>query len=182
MLYITVEGGRTMRLAKIAMLLAALMLLIASTSAIAGGNNPQQRPFWGNFSGEATFPSSEDCGITQVPFQTLSNTEGMMTHMGRSEMFTSHCATPDGSAAVGGMATLVAANGDEVSLTYSATTVAGPPVSPVIIQVAEFIIVGGTGRFEGASGMLTGMVYITFEGFDDPAWPIEFVVAGTIVY
>jgi len=166
-----------MKLVKFAMLLAALTLLIASTSAVANDNDPQTRPFWGNFTGEAMFPLSEDCG--QVPFQTLSSTEGVMMHMGRSELFTAHCATPDGSAAVGGVATLVAANGDEVSLTYSARTEAGPPV---IMQVAEFIIVGGTGRFEGASGVLTGMVYITFLGFDVPAWPIEFVLAGTIMY
>ena len=42
----------------------------------------------------------------------------------------------------------------------------------------DSFIVGGTGRFEGATGLLTGMVYVTFEGFDDPSWPIEFVLAG----
>jgi hypothetical protein len=80
---------------------------------------------------------------------------------------------------VGGVATFTAANGDEVWATYTATTVAPPPL---IVQEADFIIVGGTGRFEHASGHLWGMVYVTFEGFDDPSWPLRFVFAGTIAY
>ena len=34
----------------------------------------------------------------------------------------------------------------------------------------------------GASGTLIGMVYVTFEGLDDPAWPLEFAFVGTITY
>jgi len=52
----------------------------------------------------------------------------------------------------------------------------------IIVQQGTFTIFGGTGRFENATGFLQGTVYVTFEGFDDPSWPIEFVFAGMIAY
>jgi hypothetical protein len=39
-----------------------------------------------------------------------------------------------------------------------------------------------TGRFDGATGSLEGMVYIEFLGFEVPNWPLEFVLTGWIVY
>ena len=158
----------------------ALALVLAATSVLAG-ENPNPRPFWGHFEGEVTFPASDAClGITGAPYQTVSIVEGNMTHLGRTDLITIHCSTLDGSAAVDGHGILTSANGDEVWVIYTATTVIPPP--PLIVQEADIIIVGGTGRFEGASGRLDGMVYVTFEGFADPSWPIRFVVAGWIVY
>lgn len=158
----------------------ALVLVFAVTSAVSTAANPKLRPFKGSFSGEATFPFSDAClDITGAPFQTLTASEGKMTHMGRTQLSTSHCSTIDGSAAVGGEATFTAANGDEIWATYTAVTMAGPPL---IVQESSFVIVGGTGRFENATGRLLGMVYVTFEGFDDPSWPLEFVFAGAISY
>ena len=62
---------------------------------------------------------------------------------------------------------------------FTAVTVAPPPL---IVQEADFVIVGGTGRFEHATGWLRGVVYVTFEGFEDPSWPIEFAIAGAVAY
>lgn len=169
-----------MRLRSFLCVTMALGFVITGTSAFGADKQPKLRPFWGNLAGEATFPESEACSeVTGAPWQTLSVTEGKMTHLGRTALSTAHCSTPDGSFAVGGVATFTAANGDQVWATYTATTVAGPPL---IVQEADFIIVGGTGRFENASGHLVGMVYVTFEGFDDPSWPLKFVFAGTIAY
>ncbi len=157
-----------------------MVLVLVATSTVSLAKNPKLRPFKGTFAGEATFPMNGAClDLTGAPWQTLSETEGRMSHLGRTHLSTSHCSTFDGMAAVNGVATFTAANGDEVWATYTATTIAPPPL---IVQQSNFVIVGGTGRFEGASGQLIGMVYVTYEGEDDPSWPIEFVFAGTIAY
>jgi hypothetical protein len=157
-----------------------LGLVLVATSAIGADKPPKPRPFWGNLTGEATFPLSDACsGVTGVPFQTVATTEGKMTHLGRTVGISTHCSTLDGSAAVGGEVTFTAANGDQVWAVYTATTVAGPPV---IVQEGHFIIVGGTGRFADASGHFWSTVYVTYEGPADPSWPLRFVFAGTITY
>ena len=168
-----------MRLRRCMCVVMVLGLLFVATSAIGADKPPKPRPFWGNLAGEVTFPGSEACsGVTGVPFQTVSTTEGKMTHLGRTVAIFTHCSTADGSAAVGGEGTLTAANGDQVWVTYTAITVAPPPL---IVQEADVWIVGGTGRFEHASGHLLGMVYVTAGEIGDP-WPIKMVVAGTIAY
>lgn len=43
-------------------------------------------------------------------------------------------------------------------------------------------IVGGTGRFMGATGTVEMIGHVTFEGFQDPSWPISFVWTGSISY
>ena len=160
-----------------------LALALTSMSVIARDTNPHQRPFWGSFEGETTFPFTGAClDLTGVPFETLSQSEGKMTHMGRTGLHTSHCATPDGGAALNGQAVFTAANGDEVWTEYSAITVQGPPATLIIGQEVTMVIIGGTGRFEGATGGLEGMVYIEFLGFGEPSWPLSFVLAGWIVY
>ena len=160
--------------------LVILALLLIAAATVSAGDNPRLRPFNGALAGEATFPASDAClDVTGAPFQTLSSSVGRMSHLGLTELSTAHCSTLDGSAAVAGEATFTAANGDQLWATYTAVTVAPPPL---IIQEADFVIVGGTGRFENATGWLRGVVYVSFEGFDDPSWPIEFVVAGAVSY
>jgi len=160
-------------------LLAAFVLVFAATTVFAGDGTATLRPIWGQVTGEVSFPASDAClDITGAPFQTVTEAEGRMTHLGRTEVSLSHCATADGQA-VAGAARFTAANGDEIWASYSAHTVAPPPM---IVQEAEFIITGGTGRFAAASGRLRATVYVTFEGMEDPSWPIALVFAGTIAY
>jgi len=157
-----------------------LTLMLFSMSVIAGETNLKPRPFWGSFEGEVSFPLTEACkDVTGVPFQTVSGTNGQMTHMGRTTLVTTHCSTPDGGAAVDGHAIFTAANGDEVWADYYALTVQPPPY---IEQDITMVINGGTGRFQNASGNLQGRVYIEFQGFADPGWPIEFFLTGSIIY
>jgi len=137
-------------------------------------------PFNGRFAGEATFPESDVClALTGAPWQTLSSSVGTMSHFGRTELSTAHCSTLDGSAAVAGEATFTVENGDQLRATYTAVTVAPPPL---IVQEIDFVVVGGTGRFENATGWLRGVAHVTFEGYDDPSWPIEFAIAGSVAY
>ncbi len=160
-------------------LLAGFALMIGATTVLADDGVAAMRPMWGHAAGEASFPASDACiGISGVPFQTVTEAFGRMTHLGRTEILLSHCATDDGRA-VAGVARFIAANGDEIWASYTAYTVAPPPV---IVQEAEFTITGGTGRFAAASGRLRATVYVTFQGFEDPSWPIELVFAGTIAY
>jgi hypothetical protein len=160
--------------------IVVLALVLMTAAAVSTAADPKTRPFKGSAAGEATFPESGAClGVTGAPWQTVSVTAGRISHLGQMTLTTTHCSTLDGSAAVGGEAIFTAANGDQLRATFTAVTVAPPPL---IVQQAEFVIVGGTGRFENATGWLQGAVYVTFEGFEDPSWPIEFAFAGAVAY
>ena len=79
---------------------------------------------------------------------------------------------------------LVAANGDEVWMTYSGYApypVIGVP-STIVVDV-DFTIVGGTGRFADASGggEMTG--YVEFPGeLTLGPWPASWIWKATIRY
>jgi hypothetical protein len=149
------------------------------TTSASGGESPTLRPFWGHFRGEATFPESEACrDVHGQPFQTVTAAQGEMTSLGPTTYSGTHCATLDNHS-VRGEATLTAADGDQVRAAYMGRAVAPPPL--IVVQ-AEWTIIGGTGRFEGATGRAVGMAYVTFEGFDVPAWPLERAVAGMIAH
>ena len=135
------------------------------------------RPFWGHLSGTVTFPETDKClEISGQRFQTVGVAEGEVTPLGRTSYRSTHCATEDGRS-LNGELTLTAENGDLVHLTFTAVTLEPPPL---IVQQVELIIDGGTGRFAKASGQVIGMVYATFMGYDDPEWPFEMALAGTI--
>jgi hypothetical protein len=151
--------------------ITALILSLFTMSAVAG-DNPKARPFKGTLYGEATFLPDNDC---DSGFITLASTRGDLSHLGDTLYESSHCTGP---VAIG-TGSLVAANGDELYFNYYTPTV---EVGPIIIQEGTFFITGGTGRFAGAIGEVTGTIYITFEGMADPSWPIEIVFAGTLVY
>jgi len=166
-------------------ILACLVMISGLLVAIPTSSSERAsvpRPFWGKLTGEATFPFSDAClEVTGVPWQTLSASEGKMTHLGLTALSTSHCSTPDGSAALHGLATFTAANGDQLWTAFTSETVVWPsPPQMLLVQETNHTIVGGTGRFENASGHLSGMVYVIWEGLQDPSWPLEFVLAGTI--
>lgn len=160
------------------------IILPAASGAMAqptmSHSQAQLRPFWGTMKGEASFVLSSECS-TQ-PVLTVSTNEGKATHLGRSTLVTSHCASSDGSQALDGHATFAGANGAEVTATYTGHTVAAS--AQLIVEEGEFTILGGTGRFKHAVGRVPFTVYIspvsppTLEA----KWPIEFVFAGTISY
>jgi len=141
------------------------------------GSEPELRPFWGHVAGSATFPKSDDClEISGQPFRTVATAVGEVTPLGPSTFRSAHCVTEDGRALEGKL-TLTSENGDQVHLSYTGFMVEPPPL---IVQQIELIIDGGTGRFAQASGQALGMVYVTFKGYDEPEWPIEMALAGTV--
>ena len=163
-----------------------LVLLVAcfSVTAVGNGDNPKPRPFKGSMSGEATFDfvSGACLDVTGAPWQTLSYLTGDLSHLGESEWFTSHCATLDGQQLVNGEATLVAANGDEIWMTYTAELISPFILPGVLLYAQENIVVGGNGRFEGASGEFLTLVAVTIDDLTAPTTPVSGDFAGTISY
>ena len=173
-----------MNLTRSLRVLAATGIVLAGASAVAAGDNPSLRPFWGSVVGEADFstPGYGTCDDVLgwwEPVLTTANAEGAITHLGRTTYFSTHCPTIYGAAELG-TAVFTAANGDEVWATYRADTTVPPP--PLVIQEGELVIYGGTGRFENASGHVHMTVYVVYEGLEDPSWPLGIVFAGTIAY
>jgi hypothetical protein len=163
------------KLLGVAVLLSALMaLLVAAAVAHTGGTD---RPFTGKLAGSATFPDDPSCPLG---FRTVSQGSGTASHLGRVSMASDHCfALPN--LMTQGEFTLVAANGDELHMTYTGTC--NPPIPPlggITTCVADNVIVGGTGRFADATGEaeVTGLVTNT----GAPPFPITWTWDGTLSY
>jgi hypothetical protein len=163
------------KLLGVAGLLAALMAF-AVTAAVAdtGGTD---RPFTGGLVGSATFPADPSCPLA---VRTVTEGSGTASHLGLVSMAASHCfALPN--LMTQGEFTLVAANGDELHMTYTGTC--NPPIPPlggITTCIAENVIVGGTGRFVNATGeaQVTGLVTNT----GAPPFPITWTWVGTLSY
>lgn len=126
------------------------------------------------------------CSVPSTWVTTIDST-GTAAHLGLVSVTQSHCTWFDvlGTATtenpfVDGRMVITAANGDQLWVHYSgyflfAATSEAVGVSD--IHYETMTIVGGTGRFEGASGSLTGRARDDF-----PAGPNAASFAGTIVY
>lgn len=151
------------------------------------GADSSSRPFTGSVAGSITFPyvGAEICPATDVflgGLRTDSRATGEVSHLGRTEMTSHHC-TPRFETIAGGEMTLVAANGDEVWIHYWGTAPFPiPGVTEVIHVDLDFVIVGGTGRFVGATGGGDMTARAVFEGFMDPEWPGSWSFHGEIGY
>ena len=166
------------KLLAVAVVLAALMaFLVAAAAADTGGTD---RPFKGTLAGSATFPFDLNCPIG---LRTVSEGSGTASHLGHVTMVSNHC-TPPGNAITGGQMTLVAANGDELHITYSGTCSAPPfpPVGEVLTCSTDNVIVGGTGRLADATGEAQMTADVTNAGFGAPEWPITWTWDGTLSY
>jgi hypothetical protein len=138
--------------------LAVAALSPASSPAAAGGSD---RPVKGSVSG------IDSIDVSMLPIDgTLTleaNVSGVMSHLGRT---TAHlkgdgALTPQRTVAASGTATVVAANGDQLTGTF---TLAGPGPSnpPKVHDVAiEITIKGGSGRFSDATGVLNSTQRVT---------------------
>ena len=76
---------------------------------------------------------------------------GLASHTGRFEISMDWCIDPSTGAIADGDATVVAANGDEISMAFTGQATSA---TELIFYV---VIDGGTGRFEGASGAIDTM-------------------------
>lgn len=83
---------------------------------------------------------------------------GTSTHGGRFEIEQTNCVDTASGAITGGTATLTTANGDEIHMWYSGQVL--PGVVPQTLNL-DYVLIGGTGRFEHAEGELSAAVYYT---------------------
>jgi hypothetical protein len=165
--------------------LAVSMLLVLAL-AIPASAGSAARPFKGSLSGEVSFvPVS----LTQCPaggvfwggLQTVSSATGVVSHLGSTAMTSRHC-TPSGEAINGGQMTLTSDSGDEVAIEYSGSAPFPiPGVTEVIVVHIDFVVVDGTGRFEGATGGGVITAHVVFQGFEDPSWPATWVWDGAMI-
>jgi hypothetical protein len=161
-----------------AVLLAALAAFVVTAAAADTGGT--DRPFTGTLVGSGTFAPDSACPIG---LRTVSEGSGTASHLGLVSMSFNHCAPP-ADVITGGQMTLVAANEDEVHMTYSGTCDAPPfpPVGEVITCNTENVIVGGTGRFANATGEAHLTARVTMAGFDVPEWPFTMTWDGALSY
>ena len=139
----------------------------------AGGTD---RPFNAHQSGTAVL----DLGTLTF----TQDTSGIMTHLGRSTTHVEGVVTPTGpdTVTVAGSAVLTAANGDELSGTFtgSGTVDASGNVEGTVATTYS----GGTGRFANASGSASGpftQTLISTNGATS-TFATEFSQNGTISY
>jgi hypothetical protein len=145
----------------------ALVLLVAvalAAPAMAG----DQVPFQGTFTGDSTLVS-----LSTVDFPILHQTvawQGVATHLGRFTWTSSIVfdVSPffnpgTGNVLATGFDTWTAANGDQIY-----TSEEGELILPAATRViTQYVVLGGTGRFEGATGSFTSVFDIaiaTVEG------------------
>ena len=163
-------------------LLCSLLLLVAmsviTSSSNGSGQGSASHKINGILRGTLTFVPFGP-GLFEV--DSLGDTSGKVSGLGRTNMFTFHRPTSDGVGVTNGLVRIVAADGDIIRGQYVGTTVPGPEPNQLIGN-AEFIISGGTGRFADASGTIEATAYVTFEGFGDFEWPVTWVLDGTITY
>ncbi len=152
-----------------------LVLAIAAMAAAADpGARTVPRLIGGSMDGRFVFE-----GPWEGPWTTTGDVTGTLRHLGLARMYTVHTASPDGTIS-GGVFRIVAANGDEIRGSYTAS---GTWISDTqVLGAAAFSIEEGTGRFAHASGAITAAF---LETFDDPTWAsakVSWTLEGTVSY
>jgi len=144
------------RFTKIHVLMITLFMLLGTIPASA-----VERPFAINGSGVATLITDPSGN----PIGAVATGAGTATHLGQWTVTGNPKYTPDSNGVIhsSGEATLTAANGDKLNFTIDGIL---DPIAGV--DQGVFYFLGGTGRFEGASGSANFVVSInpTTGGFD----------------
>ncbi len=126
---------------------SSLVLAVAAISPAAalGAANGTDRPLKGTFTNTTT--------VSLVTGAATSVNSGELSHLGAftgRNNLTFSLTGPNGFSFTG-PGTLVAANGDELFTTTEGSGTFGPPIETAEVNT----IIGGTGRFAGASGTFT---------------------------
>jgi hypothetical protein len=115
-------------------------------------------------------------------FYSDSHATGTTSHLGLAHVYTTHVPNLATGALEQGTFRIVAANGDEIHGTYEGAGTYDEHRADLVHGAATFVISGGTGRFEGATGSLTASF---LETLDDPTWAsarVSWTLAGTVNY
>jgi hypothetical protein len=165
---------------KLTILLSACALTLIG-SGVSANADSNARPFKGTIVGEAVFaPAPAQCPAD--PFVIVTTVaHGVMSHLGAVTMTSQHCA----GITFAGTSMIVAANGDKVFMTYDGVGPFDPANPPAVVHLTgTFHIIGGTGRFSGATGGGTYTADLAFKGIGPGAapWPGVWNYTGTIGY
>ena len=134
--------------ATVAMLIALVVSGPGASLAYAKSN---QVPFKASFSGAVAVTG---------PTSAVLNGSGMASHLGNTA-YTGNVSdiTPTASGFTDVLVeTLTAANGDTITILCNQVAVQESP--GVFVGTDEWTVIGGTGRFEGATGQGTGVTHI----------------------
>ena len=133
--------------------LAGIALAVAVLSPAASANaEGTDRPFMGTVSGTVS--------LNVLTGAMTAHAEGVATHLGEYTAGLEGTATITPTGVFGsGTQTTVAANGDELTGTYTLSTPGAPGVAHTTTIVTT--ATGGTGRFSGASGTVTTVVEVS---------------------
>lgn len=138
------------RLLVLTSLLVALVVAVPGSAVAAKGGT--DRPVKGSSVGASTLDIATGVGASEGT--------AIFSHLGKTTYTLDYTFTITGPTTVelNGSGTLVAANGDQVFLTFTGTAAPPTPV-PAVGQTVPFTtvgtITGGTGRFSDASGTTT---------------------------
>lgn len=155
-----------------------MVVAMFGASGAAAARHGTDRPFGGSMTGELTWEF--DWNDPECPVTTITEATGQLLHLGRATSYWTHCppAVEGQTAYTNGHVTFTAANGDQLVGEYEDAD----GYAPFVVDV-----VGGTGRFANATGVIE---LIWFEavgewGSDDLPiepwfWAGEF--AGSISY
>ncbi len=172
---------------KLVILAIAAVLLLPLPMASA--DDDDGRLYFGFVEGEVTFDftNPKECEST---FTTTTDTSGWALRTGRTDMDATHCIAPYGDPE-DNLGTVHSADtvfttrdGDQIYATHDVIVDPGMPseLGERIVAEGTISFEGGTGRYENASGTAYIRNVITFEGFEDPAWPARAFWIGRIDY
>jgi hypothetical protein len=146
-----------MRRRTLLILMSLLALAIVAPGAAVAKRGGTDRPWKGKGSGTTTF------NIATTPFPGSTEGTARLSHLGKTSYSSNFAVTLTGpnTFTIAGMQTLVAANGDMLFLSFTGTGTFTGAFGPG--QTSETMVIytvtGGTGRFDDASGTLTGTVF-----------------------
>jgi hypothetical protein len=149
----------------LALTFGAILALSLAAPAVAA--NPV-RPFLGHTGGTGTIaPATDACPFGSM-FLVGEHDTGNMAHLGRVDVTMSHCAVFNFGTGVGsttgyGSVTIIAANGDQLLLSYTGMFTASlSSTPPTAVGAFDWFVTGGTGQFAAATGSGEDDLTITY--------------------
>jgi hypothetical protein len=135
--------------------------LAAPEVSLARAAASEMVPFKGTFTMQLTPADVGRCGDNELGASITK--VGHATHLGRFTAFSTQCFNPNTGEITQGETVFTGANGDQLSVAYSGQV--SPTGSPSVFAVdLDLTVTGGTGRFAGASGNMTGVGESTATG------------------
>ena len=153
----------------IAVALGAVLLLSVAAPVSAAD---QARPLSGHDVGYAPIEylnpeaPAHGCPVGSMFFATMQST-GNLAHLGRVTMTYAHCASGNWGTGAGwttasGSLTIVAANGDQLILSYDMEFQLEMPSMATATGTLDWEVTGGTGRFAHPSGSGENTNYVVY--------------------